>query len=402
MGWLSNFADEDRATARLLLDALRIASEGDIPAGLLHNLNELVAELPGPILLLPVRDLADIDRHWQANLPTVYQDFPPHTDFGPTPGSEAVVANLLRDIIGIRGSRTGVLSPDVSLRRLRREKCRILLFVGDYAGSGLQALSYLRSWLRNPTVRSWRSFGWTKVHLLLFAASGFAAGRLRSSGTVDHLHIIERAADFGSAPWSRGKEEEVAELCIRYAEPKRLRRGEALGFAGSRGLFLMPHTVPNNLPAILLQERGPTTDPWVPLFPRRTLPPVLQNQLAGYRPRQEFHLNRDAISDQRLAAAFETGLRGTQRPCLMMLAAIGDRRHDAETIAAALATSTISVEQMASQLRSWALIDSRNHLTDDGWLALQRARMRPRKITFTLKQNTAPYYPMQLRGVGDV
>ena len=400
-GWLSNFAGEDQGTARLLLDSLRVASEEEIRTGILRRLNELITELPGPLLLLPIRDISDIDPNWKNNLPAIYKDFPPHTDFGPAPGSEALISNMLRDIYGIRSKRPEVLPPGTTLEALKTQRCRTLVFVNDYAGSGTQSLNYLKSWLRNSTIRSWRSFGWIKIHLLLFASSNFAASRLRASSALDHLHIIEIATDFASAPWTDEEEERVRKLCIRYAH-RRYRRRQAFGFGGRGGLFLMTHTVPNNLPAILLQEEGTGADPWTPLFPGRIFPPLLQKQVAGYRPRQEFSLDLDTIPDKRLAGAFKDGLRGTQRPFLMMLAAIAGHSYDYEEIAAQLATSTIGVNEMASVLRSWRLIDSQNHLTDDGWAALKRARMRPRKITLTLQGNTLPYYPIQLRGVGGV
>jgi hypothetical protein len=401
-GWISNFADEDQATARLLVDSLRIVSEGNMRASLLRRLGELIDRLSGPVLLVPVRDIADIDKRWRRNRPAVYADFPPYVDFGPKPGSEAIVANILREITGIRGTHPSVLSPDTPLETLRARRCRNIIFVSDYAGSGSQSLNYLKSWLRNPTIRSWRSFGWLRIHLLLFSASRFAIRRLRASAALDELDVIEVSADFASAPWTEDQAHDVRRLCIRYTEPKRLRRGEEFGFARSAGLFVMTHSVPNNLPAVFLQERGPRAEPWTPLFPSRTFPAILHNQLAGYRPRQEFDLDTGAIPDKRLAVAFESGLPGTQRPFLMLLAAIAGRSHDVEVIAETLATSTISVDDMTRLLRSWGLIDRHYHLTDNGWLALQRARMQPRKVTFALKENSQPYYPMQLRGVGDV
>jgi hypothetical protein len=401
-GWLGNFAEEDQVTASILLDSLRVASGDEIRAGLLQRLMGLTAELPKPLLLLPVRDLGDIDPQWKYNLPVVYQDFPPDVDFGAAPGSEAIVSNVLREIYRTAKRSSVILPSSAALDVLRRRRCRTLLFVGDYAGSGSQALAYLKSWLRNPTVRSWRSFGWIKIHLLLFASSSFAARRLRASSAIDQLHVIEMAIDFASAPWVEEERARIEDLCIRYARPKYMRQNLAFGFGGHGGLFLMTHTVPNNLPAILLQDRGPDDERWIPLFPRRTFPPVLQRQISGYRPRQEFALDLDTIPDRRLAGAFKHGLRGTQRSFLMMLAAIAGNSHDDEAISTSLATSTIKVNDMGRMLRIWGLIDSRNHLTDLGWEALRRARMRPRKIAFTLKGNTLPYYPMQLRRVGDV
>ena len=59
----------------------------------------------------------------------------------------------------------------------------------------------------------------------------------------------------------------------------------------------------------------------------------------------------------------------------------------------------VRVSIICSTLKYWGLIDKNRHLTDRGWLALRRARMRPRRITFRLQETAEPYYPQQLRGV---
>ena len=400
--WLENFALKDKGAARLLIDSLRIVSEAEMRLGLLAKLEELVSALPAPMLLLPVRSLTDFAPRSEHARIAVYRDFDPFSDLSAAPGSEAIAANIIRQVAGVRGRNPRILSPESRLDDLRERRCRALLFVDDYAGSGRQSIKYLKSWLRNPTIRSWRSFGWLEVHLLLFASSRFSARRLRASAALDRLHVIETAPDFHNASWSKREIHSVQEFCKKYADPRRLERGEALGFAASGGLLVMQHSVPNNLPAVLLQERGPRGDPWTPLFPGRRFTPSLQGDLIEYRPREEFELDLREVKDRRLASALENESKGSQRPYLMTLAAIAGHSQDQELIADALATSTIRIDEITRSLHAWGLIDAHNRLTDSGWLTLRRTRMRPRKVAFALKGSDEPYYPQQLRGVDGV
>jgi hypothetical protein len=400
--WLGNFAYEDQPTARLLVDSLRIVTEDELRVGILSKLDELVAILPTPILILPIRDLRDFSSPTGSHHLVVYRDFSPFADFKSAPGSEVIAANIIRDMLGIRIKDPRFLNPSSSLEDLRASRCRALVLVEDYSGSGSQALHYLKSWLRNPTIRSWRSFGWLKIHLVLFAVSSIAAKRLRSSSAIDGLDFVEPAAEFANADWTKTELQSVIKLCTQYTEPTGPRRGEALGFAASKGLFVMQHTVPDNLPAIFVQHVGLGRRTWAPLFPNRIFPHSLQEQIAGYRPRNEFELSLDKLHDRRLAEALLRRPTGPDLPHLMMLALIAGHSSDDEMIASELATSTINIRKLGKALYAWGLIDRHRHLTDEGWLALRRARMKPRHVTFELKENESLYYPQRLRGVGDV
>ena len=230
-------------------------SEHEIRVGLLDKLNE-IRDLPRkPILALPIRSLRDFTGS-QPN-PVVYDDFLPHAEISATPGSEAIAANIIRDMIGIRSTRSEFLHPTSSIADLRTNCCRTLLLVDDYSGSGSACIKYVKSWLRNPTIRSWRSFGWREIHVLLFAASSLAVKRIKRANTLDELHIVEPAADFDNSGWKSAEIRSAMNLCERYTQPRRRARGEALGYESSKGLFVMQHTVPNNLPRHIPPDQRP-------------------------------------------------------------------------------------------------------------------------------------------------
>jgi hypothetical protein len=402
MAWLENFNLHDRSTAGVLIDSLRIPSEGEIRTGLLAKLEELVSYLPTPTVILPIRDLADFrSRREGRDQIVAYKDFSPSEAYSATPGSEVIAANIIRDIVGIRAKRPGVLTPSVPIEDLRNRRCRTLILVDDYTGSGSKPVGYVRSVLRNSTLRSWRSFGWLRVHLLFFAASRLAVNHIWEKGLVDEIHLVEHAADFFNADWDEQLKSAVIDVCLRYVQPRRAERSEALGYKGSAGLFVMPHTVPNNLPAVLLQRQG-VGGAWAALFPDRLFPPGLQEQVAGYRPGNEFELNLERLADRRLAGAFGERIKGPERRYLMLLAAIAGHSSDYESVASVLSTTTIAVRKASVTLRGWGLLDDHLHLTEEGWLALRRARMSPRQVSFRLNESEEPYYPSQLRGADGV
>jgi hypothetical protein len=394
--WLDQFSAEDKPTAKLLIDSLRIVSENELRVGLVERLRSLGENAPKPLVLLPVRNLRDFDGMKDSERPTAYVDYHPGSALQPLPGSEAIISNILREVIGVRIKTPGLLPPNASLATLRELRCRGLVFVTDYAGSGAQCLESINGVLRHPTLRSWRSFGWIEIHALVFAASNSAARRLRASGRIDHLQIIETAESFTTADWTESQFKAVKELCLRYADPARKARNEALGYRGSGGLFVMQHGVPNNLPAILLQPHRAGV-PWVAPFPGRIFPVTLQAELLGYRPRPEMEVVTSVAVDHDLLAALTGKADRAQRPYLLTLAALAGRTQDIEQLAQALSTTTIRISGVIATLRTWGLIDVRNHLTDRGWSVLRRLRMRPRKVLFSLKGNDEPYYPMQLR-----
>ena len=395
--WLRNFATEDLATARLILDSLRVPSEHEIRVGLLDKLNEIRDLQRRPILAMPIRSLRDFAGS-PAN-PVVYKDFLPHAEISATPGSEAIAANIIRDMVGIRSTASEFLRPTSSLADLRTNRCRMLVLVDDYAGSGSACIKYVKSWLRNSTIRSWRSFGWLEIHVLFFASSSLAVKRINRANIVDGLHIVEPAADFQNSGWKDAEIKSVIDLCERYTHPRRRARGETLGYKSSKGLFVMQHTVPNNLPAIFLQTRGPNNKKWDALFPGRTFPAALQRKLAGYKARGDFTPLAETFPDRALLAALIAEGRVPEGPYLMVLSLIAGRSGTDETMAGILSTSTLQIRDIRVALRRWGLIDVKDHLTDAGWETLRQARMRPRHVRFGLIGKDDPYYPQQLRGV---
>lgn len=113
-----------------------------------NALGAVIDEIKEPVGVYPVREL-----------PSQNSDvrFPPlDHPFTPIPGSEGLVGNLIRDVIG-RKPRFNRAAYYRTVEKLRQHRVRTLLFVDDYSGTGDQIINYVDAWMHNPTVKSWHS-----------------------------------------------------------------------------------------------------------------------------------------------------------------------------------------------------------------------------------------------------
>ncbi|MGW2322307.1 phosphoribosyltransferase-like protein [Streptomyces sp. NPDC001233] len=199
-----------------------------------------------------------------------------------------IVQDIIRDVE--RSLHTSVVTRNaMTIDLLQKRRARSLVFVSDYAGSGEESLAYARAWLRNATIRSWRSLKLIRLHLVLFAATTAGLRRIRASGLYDGVSVLHRGMDLPSAQWHKDELGRIRKLCEDYAR----RTEDGPGWSGSEGLLVFEHTVPNNLPSILRQAKGRTRRPdgqWAPFFEHRTAPPGLMHDLVGYRPERHAEL----------------------------------------------------------------------------------------------------------------
>jgi hypothetical protein len=220
--WLGNFRLDERRAATLLIDSLRVISSSRFRATMTTAVRNAVDELPGPVGVYPAREVPRMHNDALAPLEHPYAG---------TPGSEGLIGNIIRDVVG-RRPRFDKAAMYNSQDELRRWRVRSLLLVDDYSGSGDQLVKYVDAWTDHPTIKSWRSYGLLRVHTLVLAASKDASQRLREHRFVDGMQYLEQGGDFGSAAWTGQEQKAVLNLCLRYAHMP----AYALGYQEARGL----------------------------------------------------------------------------------------------------------------------------------------------------------------------
>ena len=407
--WLNNFLPEEHHAAELLINSLRVISETTFRIVLTEILIKIKADSKRPVAFYPVRQLPrEVSAPEKTEEPVEREKLPNGKymallpldhPFEAIPGSEALVGNIIRDVIGRKPIPAVASSPE-SLQELRQVAASTIVLVDDYSGTGTTIRQYVDAWMRHPTVRSWHSYGKIRFHVALLTASGMALEALEKHRWIERVHYLERAADFSTALWSEAEHTEIEALCAKYAYSN----GWKFGFEEAKGLLVLQHTVPNNLPAILWQDwaRRKKGD-WNPFFGERRMTPQLQLDLDDYKLEVSATEIANSMQQARLGKALSEQPNPTVRLILLTLAAAAQRIRDPEKLSNVLRTTIVSAEQTQAACRSLNLLDEEGRLTDLGRKELRRARARADNVSRTrLLGRTGVYYPTQLRGVSNV
>ncbi|HUR06903.1 MAG TPA: hypothetical protein VM347_30465 [Nonomuraea sp.] len=384
--WLTNFAVDEQHAAALLLDSLRVISSSRFRIAMLEALDAAISEFDGPVGMYPVRELITDGKH----------DFPPLDEpYVATPGSEGIAGNVIRDVIG-RWPVPDRAASYPSLEELRDRRVRTLLMVDDYSGTGNQVAQYVDAWLAHPTIKSWHSYGFVRVHVLLLAASASAQQTLQDHRFITSVRHLERGLGFDTVPWTEEERAAIVELCRRHA----LNRRYALGYGGTAGLLAFHHTVPNNLPQILWQAPGKKRPDWVPLFGDRRMSAQFQAEVDDYRPETDPQRIATIIRQERLGKALDGRTSATARNFLLVLGAIEKGYREPERLSDLLGFSLTTTRRTLEACQALKLLDGAHRLTTAGHAELRHARNRPPlpEPGFPDAGSDDPYYPRSLRG----
>lgn len=398
--WLTNFADVERPTAQLLLDSLHVANPATIHHGLKSLIDGLAPRLEGHTgVLIPVLSIEDIEKslakpHHPARH-VAYNTFQPGGPIPATPGSEAAVGNLIRDLTGDRpGRERGPwLHPATDIDTLRVRRCHLIALVTDYTSSGHQVNRFAATFPRNARLRSWRSFGWLQIVVVAYAASTAARSAVEAGPNTDAMYVHTPAASFDDAQWTGEERAAIEALCERHAPHRK--RSEAMGYDKSGGLFFTHTSVPNNLPYILRRK----TSGWEPFFNDRTVPADLAAELGHYQaPDRDLADVVRAANQTRLGRAIDSGrLRTPADKLVVVLALIAHSPQTRAALAHRLALPDEKVVAMLDFLMDVGFVTEELTITPSGHNELRHARRLDRVATAHLNGKTDPYYPRMLR-----
>jgi hypothetical protein len=396
--WLANFSQADIPAATLLLDSLRFVDLNTLRNGLVAEVERLRSDkkIGSPALLLPERNLSDLLRDSPASpdTATAYEDFHPGSEISVTPGSEGIVGSIIRDFATAgRKGKSPWIAPDAELEQLRERRCRSVVLVTDYVGTGDQVMKFANAMARSRTVCSWRSLKLLEIHVLAFAASPQALAHIEKAKVVDGVHVIEVAPSLQTAPWSGQARDSVIDLCKRERQGKR----PALGYRDSGGLFVTVRGAPNNLPAVFLQE----SSRWRPLFPNRTVSPQVAEDISGHRPTEELSEQAERLGQVRIGRNERLEyLRPRSRELLRGLLALHRAPRSRTALAAELGVPVAETEALLKTLRRLGLVDKkyrRFKITPGGRREIDAQKRALRRTTVNLAGSDAPYYPHSLK-----
>lgn len=393
VAWLDNFHSEDRELASRLLDAFVLDPWTSARASLLELLRSEIDEerAAGTVWVLPAMDSGDIRK--AKGLPklqslTAFENFEPGMDIPSMPGSEGLIGHLLRDVQG-----SGVLPPTAPIPVLRQNRLRTIIVVSDTIETGGQVAKYVKALLRNPSIKSWRSFRWIRLTVLAFAVSAEGKRTIGSLPEVDSLRFIRHAPTVRDLPWTRGEIDAALDLCLRYGRGKDL-----LGYGNHAGLFGFQDRVPNTIPKIFRQHSAD----WTPLFTGpggRSVPSGMVHELASGSGTPTAHDQVIlAVRQERLAASLRKQQRESHRDILATLALLRVSPSRADLLGVALNLTQPEVEAMLAYIRGQGWVDVGNRVTESGVAELAAGKRKPRRVEpRQTRVESTPYYPESLR-----
>lgn len=374
--WLSNFSPARRDAAVLLVEGLRLISGTDLRRDLGDLVERLAATLPGPVAAFPAREVAKSESAHGDGRDGGYAIIKPEL-----PGSEAIVANVLKGVQRQRASEQALL-PALDLPSMRSRKVRTVLLVDDFSGSGSRLLSYEVALRRHATMRSWASGGYLEFHVVAYAATQAAIRRLERRFGASNVHIVHPCPTFASAGWSPEQLAEIEALCMggkRKARRPRRRGPPSLdfsfGFQNSRALIAFEHTAPNNLPQVMWK----TGHGWNSLFEGKAVP----RDLLGL-----FTMTPAAPREP------QAGTEGSKR-LRMVVELLAHRIKTASRIAEATGFSIAESERLLTLAKVLDLVGPSGRLTDRGMAELVRRRAAQKSRELPNREDL--YYPTQLR-----
>ena len=393
VAWIDNFLPDDRELARRLLDAFVLDSWTSARASLLELIRTEIDSVrnAGPVWVLPAMDSGDIRRARELNMVEsiiAFENFEPGMNIPSMPGSEGLIGHLIRDV-----QQVGVLPPQASISELRDKRVRTIIVVSDTIETGGQVAKYVKSLLRNATMRSWHSFGWIRLIVLAYAVSSEGERVIATLPQVDSLRFVRQAPTINSLAWARKDTEAARALCVRYGHG-----AGRLGYGDHAGLFGFQDRVPNTVPRIFRQHRSD----WAALFTGnggRQVPSGMIRELGSSSEVPVAHEGIvAAVRQERLAISIRKQQRASNRDILAALALLRVSPERVTILGSALNMTQAETAGLLKYMTTQGWIDGLHNLTVNGIAELAAGKRKPRRVApRQVSENVTPYYPESLR-----
>lgn len=399
--WLNQFEEIDRAYAQLLVSKLQWVSSHEFSIKIKEEITKFHKYYPNEKFALFV------EREVKKN-ETVYKfqkkrpqraegmAFPPISDNAKSSkdyeiGSEGILNNIATSI---KRANDNIFFyyPDAST--IRDKKISKIIILTDTIASGRQLNKFLNTFLATPTIRSWHSSGYIKFYIVCYAASMDAISYIQNhilKPTINFICICPQIYDsFNSFELKK-----IQEICLKYNPYPSKKFPFQIGYGDIGSLIYYEHGIPNNAPEIFY-KKSPS---WEPLFRGRTTIDVsyaLPGELKAIKA-SDYRL---IINEKNIGLSDKFNkLTNNGKIYVMILLSLKVAPRSEIAISKRTNLPYSTVVDTLIKLRYLEWIDSRNRITDEGYLLI-RYLMKNIKIMSSValpNLDKKEYYPTSLR-----
>lgn len=292
--WLSQFSEDQRHLAKLLLSRLQFVSR-DVYATWLEQAVSEIMDSASAFALYSVRKLEqDNDNVGKSLLVYWDQDGEPIIRPGKSLGSEDLVYSLISNLT--RANRNKLLDHP-SLLKLKENRVHNYILIDDAIGSGDRVSDFINTMLNHPTFLSWWSLGWIKIYVISFArsqesekniitkikGSDHSKRKFRKSSKIEFISYTVYQQNLYQKRWGENYYQ-LIELCKKQTKILAWAR---LGYGEIFSNIIFYHSVPNNIPGLIwfVDKKNK----WKALMPGRAIPSWLMDLLEI--PKEKFKKN---------------------------------------------------------------------------------------------------------------
>lgn len=265
--WLSQFNDNQKPIAKIMLSKLTFISRDEFT----RWLRKIISKLPeeNAIAFYSVRKLNNTgNTYWDSRGNVISR--PGHSQ-----GSEDLVYSIISNIV--RSSKNKYLDHP-SIIELKGLKVRNYVLIDDSIGSGERVSEFINAMLSHPTFLSWWSLGLVRITLISFArtmgseariinairGSDHGCRKFRKSEKIEFISKFVYHEKWLESRWGKNYSD-VLSLCYNH---KKIPKWARLGYGEVLSNIVFYHSVPNNTPGIFWFS----DKKWQGLMPERAIP----------------------------------------------------------------------------------------------------------------------------------
>lgn len=392
--WLAQFSETDQEIARKIVASLTLVSHSEFERVVQKSLESISAEYEYPVGIFAVRELDPIKSYFE-------QFTDPDSGrisalvAGTDHGSEARIAATIRNYCKTDPKH---LMNHPSLDQMREARCRTVVLVDDFIGSGKRISEFLNSLWVNATFISWMSLHYINIVVVAFSGTDGGIKRVGQHKSKPDLVIERDCPNFIDMPWGQPLRDSVMDICKKYSARTCKKRFWG-GFGNAFTALVFEHSCPNNAPAILWAPKT-LKKPWNPLFPNRV---IMSGEKSVFPPeisRGDALVTLLDVGQKRLAGSGQLLRRGENGELILLILALiakGQRRQSALSFATGLNRKACA--QIMQRCVKWSFLTPSFRLTERGRAELTAARKVGKVYAGPLERGSANYYPKQLRRV---
>ncbi|WP_052660531.1 phosphoribosyltransferase-like protein [Acinetobacter calcoaceticus] len=272
--WLSQFDEDEKELALLMLSKLKFVSRDTYASWLQTEIVKLIPNIK--YALYSVRKLEEDEN--KKFLP-YWNDL---GDISKRPASSQGSEDFIYSLISSYRKAHNNLFEHCSLDELRENKIKNLVLIDDAIGSGERVYSFINSMLNNKTFKSWWSLGLINFHVYSFtrntnAQSNIIKNVIGSDHSTRKHRKSKKIYFYSKYNYSHNLEvrwgdrvTDIIKLC--ESKTKIYKKGRK-GHGDVMSNIVFYHSIPNNIPGMFWYS----SDNWTPIFPNRTLPQWVQD-----------------------------------------------------------------------------------------------------------------------------